>query len=421
MKIFVVAVFLATYAGIVLFNRRINPLLLVFGSVAILLISGALSIKEALFSINYNVLGVFLGTIILSGLFIYSDVPGFLASRLVSRSKNAGTALLLICLLASFISSFTENVATVLIVAPIAFEVAKKLKANPVPFLIGIAICSNLQGSATMIGDSPSIILAMSHGMNFLDFFWMKGRPGIAFAVEIGAVASFIVLYLLFRKFKQPTHEMEDIKVKTWVPAILMLLMIFTLGSSSFIIDKHHYTIAFICLFFGALGLMWHKIFAKEKFSLAKNIDWHTFFFLIGVFILIGALAHVGVMEDISKFVLGLTGGNSFFTFTLIVWISVLFSAFIDNIPYVTGMIPVAKLLAAGVDARPELLLFGLLIGATLGGNLTPIGASANIVAVGMLRERGYKAGIKDFLKIGLPFTLTAVSLAYGFLWFVWK
>jgi Na+/H+ antiporter NhaD/arsenite permease-like protein len=323
-------------------------------------------------------------------------------------------------LLSTSISTFTENVATVLIVAPIAFEIAKRLRANPVPFLIGIAISSNLQGSATMIGDSPSMILAMSHRMNFTDFFWMNNRPGIAFAVEVGAIFSFMVLYLLFRKFKGPVQKLEGIKVKTWVPTILMILMIFTLGASSFVIDKPRHTIALICLFFGALGLIWHRVFSREAFSFRKNIDWQTFLFLTGVFILIGALSHRGVIEDIAGFISNITGNNLFLTFTLIVWMSVLFSAFIDNIPYIIAMIPVVKLLASGMDARPELLLFGLLIGATLGGNITPIGASANIVSMGMLRERGYKVGFRDFLKIGLPFTLAAVGSAYIFLWFTW-
>ena len=421
MKIFVATIFLLTYSSIVLFNRKINPLALVFSGVAMLLISQAIGIKDAFGSINFNVLGVFLGTMILSGLFIHSKVPAYFASKLVARSKNVGMAILFMCLLAGFISSFTENVATILIVAPVAFEVAKKLKANPIPFLIGIAVSSNLQGSATMIGDSPSIILAASQKMNFMDFFWMKGRPGIAFAVEIGAVASFIVLYLLFRRFTQGVQKIETVKVKTWIPSILMALMILTLGALSFIVNRPYYSIALTCLTFGIIGLLWHKIFAKEGFSFIKNIDWHTFFFLIGVFVLIGALSHVGIISDIAKFVSNLTRGNILLTFTLIVWISVFISAFIDNIPYITAMIPVAMILARDMGARPELFLFGLLIGATLGGNITPIGASANIVSMGMLREQGYKVGFRDFLKIGLPFTLAAVSAAYVFLWIVWR
>ncbi|MFH1478771.1 MAG: SLC13 family permease [Candidatus Omnitrophota bacterium] len=421
MKLLVLAVFLITYLLIVLFNRKINPLILLFSGVSIILLSGAIDLKDALASINFNVLGVFLGTMALSILFIHSQAPAALSAYLVSKSKNVGIALILICLVAGFISSFTENVATVLIVAPIAFEIAKRLKANPIPFLIGITISSNLQGSATMIGDSPSIILAMSHKMNFLDFFWMKGRPGIAFAVEIGAVFSFLVLYLIFRRFKDKVEAIEKVNVKTWVPAVLMVLMILSLALSSFIKNKPYYIFAFICLGFGGVGVLWHSIVKKESFSLVKDIDWKTFFFLIGVFVLIGSLSRVGLISDAAIFISNTIGNNIFLTFSLIVWASVLLSAFIDNIPYVTAMIPVVKILSLNMNINPELLLFGLLIGATLGGNITPIGASANIVAVGMLRERGYKVSFGGFLKIGLPFTLAAVSAAYVFLWFVWR
>src|SRR4030042_393611 len=236
MKIFAVAVFLITY--LLLVFKKGHPFIILGTAVSIFLVSRTITIQQAFSSINYNVLGVFLGTMVLSGLFIFSKVPEFLATKLVDRSKTVGMALLAVCLLAGFISSFVENVATVLIVAPIALEVARKLKANPVPFLIGIAVSSNLQGCATMIGDSPSIILALSSGMNFMDFFWMQGRPGITFAVELGAIASFYVLYLLFKKYKEPVIQMEEIKVKTWVPAWLLTFMMLTLALSSFVKNK---------------------------------------------------------------------------------------------------------------------------------------------------------------------------------------
>jgi Na+/H+ antiporter NhaD/arsenite permease-like protein len=307
-----------------------------------------------------------------------------------------------------------------LIVAPIAFEVAKKLNANPVPFLIGIAVSANLQGCATMIGDSPSLILALSSGMNFMDFFWMKGRPGIAFAVELGALASFYVLYLLFKKYKQPVAKIEEVKVKTWVPTALLSLMMLTLALSSFIPQRPVYSIAIICLSYALVGLVWHEIKHRESFSLVKNLDWHTFFFLIGIFVLVGSLTYTGVVDDIARGITAVTGGNKFLAFTIIIWLSVFLSAFIDNIPYVVAMIPVAKLVAASLGIAPELFLFGLLIGTSLGGNITPIGASANVVAVGLLRKRGHQIGFGDFVKIGLPFTLAAVGAAYIFLWFVW-
>lgn len=418
MKILVIGIFLAAYVLLIL--KKGNPFVILGAAIAALFATGGISLKEAASSVNYNVLGVFCGTMVLSGLFIFSGVPAFLATWLVDRARTVGRAMLAVCILAGFISSFVENVATVLIVAPIAFEVAKKLKANPVPLLIGIAISSNLQGCATMIGDSPSLILALSSGMSFMDFFWMKGRPGIAFAVEVGALFSFVVLYLFFRKYKQPVMKIEEARVRTWFPTVLMGAMMLCLAGSSFIKDKHPYTIAFICLSFAAVGLVWHEIKHKESISLFRDLDWHTFFFLIGIFILVGSLSYRGIVDDIASLIIKYTQGNQFLAFTVIIWISVLLSAFIDNIPYTVAMIPVAKLVAASLGVGPELFLFGLLIGTSLGGNITPIGASANVVAVGMLKKSGHNVSFGQFARIGLPFTIAAVGAAYVFLWLVW-
>jgi len=418
MKLFVLTVFLVTY-GLVSFKKG-HPLAVLGGAAGLLLITGALKPGEAASSINYNVLGVFLGTMVLSGLFIFSGVPAFLATRLVDRSKTVGMAILAVSFLAGLISSVVENVATVLIVAPIAFEVAKKLKTSPMPFLVGIAVAANLQGCATMVGDSPSLILALSSGMNFMDFFWMKGRPGITFAVELGAIASFAVLYLMFKKYKEPVIQIEEARVRTWIPSILMGLLLFTLALSSFVKEKPQYTIAFICLIYAAIGLVWHEIKHKESISLVKDLDWHTFFFLIGIFILVGSLTYRGIVDDIADGIIRYTRGNPFLAYTIIVWLSVFLSAFIDNIPYIVAMIPVAKLVASSLGINPELLLFGLLIGTSLGGNITPIGASANVVACGLLKKKGYEITFMDFVKVGLPFTLAAVGTAYIFLWLVW-
>ena len=419
MKLLVIAIFLTAYLLLVL--KKGHPFIVLGGAIAALFLTRALGVYEALLSINYNVLGVFWGTMVLSSLFINSAVPAYLATKLVDRSKSVGLAMLSVCLLAGFISAFVENVATVLIVAPIAFEVAKKLKANPIPFLIGIAVSANLQGCATMVGDSPSIILALSSGMSFMDFFWMKGRPGITFAVELGAIASFYVLYLSFKKYRQPVTQIEEVRVKTWFPTILLTMMMLSLAASSFVKNKHPYTIAFICIIYGVIGLVWHEIKHKESISLVKDLDWHTFFFLIGIFVLVGSLTHRGIVDDVANFIIKNTQGNQFIAFTVIIWLSVLLSAFIDNIPYTIAMIPVAKLVAQSLGVGPELFLFGLLIGTSLGGNITPIGASANVVAVGLLRKQGLHVKFMDFVKIGLPFTLVAVSMAYIFLWLVWS
>jgi Na+/H+ antiporter NhaD/arsenite permease-like protein len=395
-------------------------LLAVYSGVSALLLARAVNLTQALSSININVLGVFLGTMVLSSLFIYSGVPVYLAAALVNKSKNVSMAMLLVCGLAGFISSFTENVATVLIVAPIALEIAKKVKINPVPLLIGVALSSNLQGVATMIGDSPSIILAMESGMNFNDFFWMQGRPGIFFAVELGALGAFFVLWLLFKRHNQAVQKIEIAKPKTWVPAILMSLMVLSLVLSSFIKNRPQYSIAFICLFWAVVALVWHELSHRESISLVRNLDWQTFFFLIGIFILVGSLTYNGIIEDIAGKISSIAGKNALFAYMLIVWISVLISAFVDNIPYTIAMIPVAKIVASNLGLPMYPFLFGLLIGTCLGGNITPIGASCNVVTMGILRRQGYKLRFNEFVKIGLPFTFVAVLIGALFVWFVW-
>jgi Na+/H+ antiporter NhaD/arsenite permease-like protein len=162
----------------------------------------------------------------------------------------------------------------------------------------------------------------------------------------------------------------------------------------------------------------------KDKNSILKGIkslDWETTFFLLGVFILVGGMTLTGWIEIISAYLCGLIGQNIFLGYTLLVFISVVLSAFIDNVPFLAAMLPVAVSLSSKLQVNPALFLFGLLIGVSLGGNITPIGASANIVACGLLKKEGYPVKFKDFVKIGLPFTIAAVTAAYLFVWFIWK
>ncbi len=315
-----------------------------------------------------------------------------------------------------------ENVATVLIVAPIAFSLAKKLKLNPVKMMLAVAISSNLQGTATLIGDPPSMLLGGFARMNFGDFFFYRGRPSIFFAVELGAFASFFVLYFIFRKHKEKTALIPIEKVRSWVPTILLVGLIVLLALSSFCDTEFSYAAGTLCMVFGGISILWEKFVNKSSIIQGiKTLDWETTFFLIGVFILVGSITLTGWIETISNFLSGLVGNNIFLGYTLIVFVSVFLSAFIDNVPFLAAMLPVAVSMSDKLHLNPSLFLFGLLIGTSLGGNLTPIGASANIVACGLLKKEGYGVKFKDFAKIGLPFTMVAVAAAYLFIWFVWN
>ncbi len=393
----------------------------VVSSVSLVLI-GAISPREAFYAINWNVMGIFVGTLIVADIFMESRVPAYVAEIIVDKAKSTTWAILYICALSGFISAFVENVATVLIVAPIGFALAKKLKINPMNMMIAIAVSSNLQGAATLIGDPPSMLLGGFAKMNFMDFFFYKGRPSIFFAVELGAIASFPVLYFIFRRHTTKTQLIAIEKVQSWVPTVILVLLIALLAGSSFFDTGFSYMAGIICVIFGAISIVWERYVNRKSIVKGlKKLDWETTFFLMGVFVLVGSITLTGWIDKASGFLSSLVGTNIFLGYTLLVFISVILSAFIDNVPFLVAMLPVAMSMSAKLGINPSLFLFGLLIGASLGGNITPIGASANIVACGLLKKEGYEVKFKDFMKIGLPFTLAAVSAAYLFVWFIWS
>ncbi|MDD5731109.1 MAG: SLC13 family permease [Candidatus Omnitrophica bacterium] len=418
-KTIALLIFILAYAlFIFLPNKRTH--IAVSGAI-LLVLAGVVSLKEAFFSVNWNVMGIFVGTLVVADVFMESRVPAYVAEIIVDKAKNTAWAILFICLLTGFISAFVENVATVLIVAPIALALAKKLKFNPVKMMIAIAISSNLQGTATLIGDPPSMLLGGFAKMNFMEFFFYKGKPSIFFAVEAGALASFVVLYLIFRKQKEKIGLIPVEKIKSWVPTAILVVLIVLLAATSFLDTGFTYMAGILCVLAAAVAMVWEKFSNKNSIVEGlRSLDWETTFFLMGVFILVGSITLTGWIETVSGFLSGLVGGNIFLGYTLVVFLSVFLSAFIDNVPFLAAMLPVAISMSDRLHINPALFLFGLLIGASLGGNITPIGASANIVACGLLKKEGHEVKFGDFVKIGLPFTLVAVTAAYLFVWLIW-
>ncbi|MBP3580226.1 MAG: arsenic transporter, partial [Clostridia bacterium] len=291
-------------------------------------------------------------------------------------------------------------------------------------FIIAVAVSSNLQGAATLVGDTTAIMLGSALDMSFMDFFWYKGRPSIFFAVELGAVLSAIILAILFRKEKARIPKAQErTKVTDYVPSILLLGTIVLLIVASFVPDKPDITNGLICCILLLIGLVYNFIKKKDISAIIaplKEIDFETIGLLLGLFLMIGAISEQGVIDVAANYLSKTGGGNIFVLYTVIVWASVVISAFIDNIPYVATMIPIIAGLASALNVDPTVLYFGLLSGATLGGNCTPIGASANITGIGILRKEGYTVKNADFFKIGIPFTLAAIIPAYVYLWIVY-
>ena len=415
------ALFAVTYVLMLVFSKY-RPYI-ALASALIFIVTGMLPLSSVLGTIDFNVLLMIAGTMGIVALFIESKMPELLADLIMEKVPNVQWAAVAMALFAGIISAFVDNVATVLMVAPVALEICKKLKTNPVPFIIAIAVSSNLQGAATLVGDTTAIMLGSALDMSFTDFFWYKGRPGMFFAVELGAVLSALILAFLFRKEKTEIPKMtERTKVTDYVPSVLLLGTILLLIGASFIPNKPDITNGLICCGLLVVGLIYTFIRKKKLSAIVtplKEIDFQTIGLLLGLFIMIGGISEQGVIDAAANLLAKMGGGNVFLLYTVIVWASVLISAFIDNIPYVATMIPVIAGLAATLNIDPTVLYFGLLSGATLGGNCTPIGASANIAGIGILRKEGYTVKNADFFKIGIPFTLAAIIPAYIYLWFV--
>ena len=411
--------FAATYVLMLVFSKY-RPYI-ALGSALVFIATGMLPLGNVLPSIDLNVILMIAGTMGLVALFIDSKMPALLADLVMERVNSVRAAAVAMALFAGIISAFMDNVATVLMIAPVALEICKKLKTNPVPFIIGIAVSSNLQGAATLVGDTTAIMLGSALNMSFTDFFWYQGRPGMFFMVEIGAVLAALILFWIFRSAKGRIPAVtQRTEVKDYVPSLLLVGAIVLLIGASFIENKPDITNGLICCTLLVIGLVYNVLRKKDISAITgplKGIDFQTIGLLLGLFLMIGGIEAAGVIDAAADLLAKLGGGNVFLLYTLIVWASVLISAFIDNIPYVATMIPVIASLSGTMGIDPTALYFGLLSGATLGGNCTPIGASANITAIGILRKAGYEVKNGDFFKIGIPFTLAAVIPAYVLIW----
>lgn len=391
-------------------------------------------VAQALGEIDWNVLMMIAGTMGTVYLFIESKMPQLMSDILISKMPNVKWAIVCLSLFAGIVSAFVDNVATVLMIAPVALAFCKKVNISPVPSIICIAISSNLQGAATLVGDTTSILLAKSANLDFSDFFIDSGKPGMFWVVEAGALVSALIILVMFRKDNAKIEFNARTKVEDKFPTFLLVGTIVLLIAASFIpykdgaaegqFYKPDITNGLICIGFFIIGII-REVFFNKNYKIVKDtfkeIDYYTIALLTGLFIVIGGIKSAGVIDVIGNGIAKLGSGSEFIIYTIIVWISVILSAFIDNIPYTATMLTIVPVIAADMGMEPKLLYYGLLCGATLGGNLTPIGASANIAGIGILKKEGYEVKATTFMKYGVPFTLAAVLTGYILIWFIWR
>ena len=414
-KIIALTIFVACYA--LLISRKVKIAYVSLGAALLLVLLGVVSHKAAICdSISWDVLGIYWGFMMVSMIFSESNIPALIVAKVVDHARREKYVIVYLAAITAFLSAFMENVGAVLMAAPIAVELSKKLKTSLLPYMITVAVSANAVTTMTMIADPPALILAISTRMGFFDFYWFQGRLSLGVITLFGVVAALGSLLIIFRRFNKHVKLPEEkVKVKT-LPLLIFVGAVMSLAFVPHLGLRHGPGLVGL-----AAGLLSLAVARKKAFHMLKEFDWNSLLFITGIFVVISSLEITGLLTDFVNVIGGLGIANASVMLAIIIWTSVAASSFIDNVPFLAAMLPVAISVSGKLGINPSLLLFGLLIGASLGGNITPIGASANIVACGILKKEGHDVSFTHFMKIGIPFTLAAVTAAYLFIWFIWS
>lgn len=415
-KIAILAIFILCYALAISRRWKIAYIGLASGATisAILLLSGLSSAGDVLKAVKWDVLGIYWGFMMLSMVFADSGIPRYLALHLLGKTKTEGEALIILCAVTAFLSAFLENVGVVLLMAPILIEISARTRTPLFYYLVPVAMSSNMSTTVTMVADPPAIILAAETGMKFWDFYWFQGRVGLGVISVAGILAGLLALYLTVGrrlKKKAPVEE-EKVRVNP-VPAMILVAGIVLLVAG----QRFGMPAGLAGL---AVGIASLAAARKAAPKMMREFDWNSFFFVVGIFLVIDGVNRVELLRDFAGW-LGRAGtGNPTLALALVVWMSVALSSFMDNVPYTVLMIPVCTHMAEALGMSPFPLLFGMLIGTGVGGNITPVGATANVFAVGILEKRGHRVKLREYLKVSVPTTVLSVLASHILLQLLW-
>lgn len=414
-----VAVFLIAYIFIA--TEKINRVAVVAAGAAAMILIGATGADEAFYShetgIDWNVIFLLLGMMIIVGVIHKTGLFEFLAVKAIQLAKGRPRqAFVYILLLVAFASALLDNVTTILLAVPMTFMVAKYLKVNAVPFILAEVFISNIGGAATLIGDPPNIIIASKAGLDFNEFL-VHMTPMVL--VVIAVIVPMLVL--MFRKElknspedRKKVMELDAVSFITDKSLMVKSLLVLTIVIAAFVLHGVLHLEPSVIAMMGAGLLVLISQLKPEQF--ARDVEWGTLVFFAGLFVMVGALVNVGALKVVADYIGGIVGDDGALAAGAIVIVSALVSGIVDNIPYVASMTPVIEQLNSSISTiTNDGLWWALAFGADFGGNMTIVGASANVVAIGLAHANGIKISFWKFAKYGVPVTLvsTAMVLPY--------
>ena len=407
------SIFLLTYALIVSerIHRTISALL---GGVAMILF--VLPQENAFHSIDWNVIFLLAGMMVIANVLKETGLFQWIALQAVRLGKgDPFKVLVILSLITAITSALLDNVTIVVLIAPVTLFVASTLRVSPVPFLIAEILASNIGGMATLVGDPPNILIGSATGLDF-----------VTFAANMGPISAIIMVgfiglaHPLFKKdlavLDQDNVDITELDASALItdPVLLRKSLIVMSGVIiGFLLHGAlHLEPATIALAGATLLMLWSK---TDPHYALRDIEWTTLFFFFGLFIMVEALVEVGLIEIVADAALRLTGGNLQLTSILLIWFSAIASGIVDNIPYTATMIPIVESLGQVMSANP--LWWSLALGACLGGNLTLVGAAANVVVASLAEKSGHPISFTHFLRYGAIVTVMSLILASGYVW----
>lgn len=414
--ILAIVVFLIAY--VVMLSEKVHRTVIAMFSAALLILLGVINQHQAIEGVDFNMLGILIGMMIIVGIAKHSGIFQYVAIWAAKVGKGKPIPIFfLFAIIGLVFSAILDDVTTVLLMVPVTFVIANNLKINPKPFLFSAILMANIGGSATLIGDQPNILIGSAADLSFNTFFFNMGP----IAITTGLV-TLGLLILVFRKdlVTNPEAQARIMKFNpreaiTNKPLLLKSLFVIGLVIAGFIMhDKLHIEGATLALGGAALLLL---LTLDEPEEYIKDIEWTTIFFFIGLFILVTALDIVGVIRMLAEWLIHTTGGNSGTLAMAILWGSAIFSAIVDNVPFVAVMIPLVKDVGSITGMNIDHLWWALSMGSGYGGNATLIGASANVVVSGMAEKAGHKMKFLDYMKTAVPLSLVAMLMSTVYLY----
>lgn len=404
------------YAAII--SEKINRTTVAFFGAVLMVLLRIIDQEYAFESVDFNTIGLLLGMMIIVGIVKKTGLFQYVAIKSVKMAKGEPWKILVMLSVITAISSaILDNVTTVLLIAPVTIVIAESLRVSPIPFMISEIVSSNIGGTSTLIGDPPNIMIGSATGLGFIDFI-----ANLMPVVIVIFITTLIAIKLIYKSRLTVPPELKSrlmkfdealaISDKKLLVKSLIVLGATVLGFSLHqIIELETATVALA----GAAILL--LITRSDPEEIFHEIEWPTIFFFAFLFILVGSLEKVGIIKLIAKEVISITKGNMVLTSLLILWVSGISSAFLDNIPFVATMIPLIKNIGQMSSINLIPLWWALALGACLGGNGSLVGASANVVVAGILEKHKHRISFGEYMKIGFPLMILSIIISTTYLY----